>query len=84
MSWNTTASWFHLDTSARALDRLEIAARLAAARHARLIGLFAGFMPGPAWLYMMKGAAAYVDETPEREQRWPFTMPEYLRSYPLD
>lgn len=56
----------HMDTSPRALDRLEIAARLAVARHARLIGLFAGFMPDPAWFYMMEGAAAYIEEDRRR------------------
>ncbi|MCY0853596.1 universal stress protein [Cupriavidus sp. D39] len=56
----------HLDTSPRALDRLEIAARLAVARHARLIGLFAGFMPDAAWFYLMEGAATYIDEDRQR------------------
>ncbi|MGO4331803.1 universal stress protein [Cupriavidus sp. 2TAF22] len=56
----------HLDTSPRALDRLEIAARLAVARHARLIGLFAGFMPDAAWFYLMQGAATYIDEDRQR------------------
>ncbi|MCP3023653.1 universal stress protein [Cupriavidus basilensis] len=56
----------HLDTSPRALDRLEIAARLAVARHARLIGLFAGFMPDVAWFYLMEGAATYINEDRQR------------------
>ncbi|MGT2428186.1 universal stress protein [Cupriavidus basilensis] len=61
-----TSIMVHLDTSPRALDRLEIAARLAVARHARLIGLFSGFMPDPAWFYLMEGAATYVDEDRQR------------------
>lgn len=51
----------HLDGSARATHRLEVAARLAAAQGCRLSGLFAIFEPDPAWFYLMEDAARYIE-----------------------
>ncbi|WP_020205257.1 universal stress protein [Cupriavidus sp. WS] len=56
----------HLDTSPRALERLRMAARLAVAQRARLIGLYASFVPDVSWFYLMEGAPAYVDEDRRR------------------
>lgn len=51
----------HLDGSARAIHRLEVAARLAADQHCRLTGLFAIFEPDPAWFYLMEDADRYFE-----------------------
>ncbi|MGO4304378.1 universal stress protein [Cupriavidus sp. RAF12] len=52
----------HLDTSARALHRLELGVQLAHTHRSRLVGLFAGFAPDTTWLYLMKEAARYFEE----------------------
>ncbi|AOY95036.1 universal stress protein UspA [Cupriavidus sp. USMAA2-4] len=52
----------HLDSSARSSLRLALAARLAQAAQARLIGLYAAFEPDPAWYAMMEGAETYMAE----------------------
>lgn len=51
----------HLDTSNRALIRLDVAVRLAVAHQCRLVGLFVGFAPDPRWFYLMDNAAQYLE-----------------------
>ncbi|MCY1233398.1 Universal stress protein family protein [compost metagenome] len=59
----------HLDSNPQARQRLEVAGRLAAASQCRLIGMYAGFIPDPAWFYLMDGAQQYVaDDLARRKQ----------------
>jgi len=59
----------HLDASQCALRRLELAAGLAVANGCRLIGLFAGFVPDPAWFSIVQGASQFVVEEIDRRHR---------------
>ena len=56
----------HLDTSARAHSRLELALRLARRFGAHLTGLFAVYTPEPHSFYVMAGSADYFREHRER------------------
>ncbi len=58
----------HLDAGRRAMHRLELAAGLARDHGARLIGLYAGFMPDPAWFYLMEGAEIVLEADRRRRQ----------------
>ncbi|AXV78494.1 MULTISPECIES: universal stress protein [Ralstonia solanacearum species complex] len=58
----TTTIMVHLDTSQRAMDRLDLAVRYATAHRARLIAVFASFTPDPGWFYMMEGASHYLED----------------------
>ncbi|MFP3889498.1 universal stress protein [uncultured Ralstonia sp.] len=57
-----TSIMVHLDTSERAMHRLDIAVRYALASQARLIAVFASFTPDPSWFYMMEGASRYLED----------------------
>jgi nucleotide-binding universal stress UspA family protein len=59
----------HLDTTRASMRRLDMAARLAVANECRLIALFAGFVPDPAWYGVVQGAAQFVAEEVERRHR---------------
>lgn len=59
----------HLDRNAQALQRLEVAGRLAAANECPLVGMYAGFIPDPAWFYLMEGAQQYVAENLARHRQ---------------
>ncbi len=50
-----------LDTSARALSRLEYALRLAKQFDAHVSGLFSAFTPDPRSFYVMAGSAGYFE-----------------------
>jgi len=56
----------HLDRSERAMHRLELAIRYAQAHRARLIAVYASFVPSPNWFYMMEGAARYLEDDRHR------------------
>lgn len=56
----------HLDASEGAVHRLHLAMEYAKAHRARLIGVYASFMPSPDWFYMMDGAARYLEEDRHR------------------
>ncbi|WP_454743731.1 universal stress protein [Cupriavidus necator] len=59
----------HLDSNPQALQRLEVAGHLAAASQCPLIGMYAGFIPDPAWFYLMNGAQQFVaDDLARRNQ----------------
>lgn len=51
----------HLDTSARAQARLDLALRLARRSGAHVTGLFAAFLPDARDFYVMAGSAGYYD-----------------------
>lgn len=56
----------HLDASESAAHRLHLAMEYAWEHNAKLIGVYAGFMPSPNWFYMMEGAARYLEEDRNR------------------
>lgn len=59
----------HLDSNPQALQRLAVAGRIAAASQCPLIGMYAGFIPDPAWFYLMDGAQQFVaDDLARRKQ----------------
>lgn len=59
----------HLDSNPQALQRLEVAGHIAAASQCSLIGMYAGFIPDPAWFYLLEGAQQYVmDDLARRKQ----------------
>ncbi len=59
----------HLDASERAVHRLKLAACYAQAHRARLIAVYASFVPSPNWFYRMEGAARYLEEDRNRRDR---------------
>ncbi|MPW22571.1 universal stress protein [Paraburkholderia sp. CNPSo 3157] len=52
----------HLDTSARAHPRLEMALQLAHQFRARLTGIFSTYIPAPHAFFVMAGTAEYYEE----------------------
>jgi nucleotide-binding universal stress UspA family protein len=52
----------HLDTSARAHARLEVALRLAHQFQARLTGIYSTYIPAPHAFFVMSGTAGYYEE----------------------
>jgi nucleotide-binding universal stress UspA family protein len=59
----------HLDSNPQARQRIEVAGHIAAASQCPLIGMYAGFIPDPAWFYLMDGAQQYVaDDLARRKQ----------------
>lgn len=58
----------HLDGSRQAMQRLQIAARLATASQCPLIGLLAGRVPDPNWFYLMNNAQRCLAEDQERRR----------------
>lgn len=52
----------HLDTSARAHPRLEVALQLAHQFHAKLTGIFSTYIPAPHAFFVMAGTADYYEE----------------------
>lgn len=58
----------HMDRSRNTASRLALATQLASANECPLIGLFGGFLPDPAWFYLMDNAAQYVDADRQRRQ----------------
>jgi nucleotide-binding universal stress UspA family protein len=59
----------HLDSNPQALQRLEVAGHIAAANECPLTGIYAGFIPDPAWFYLMEGAQQYVAEDQARRRQ---------------
>lgn len=59
----------HLDASERAGHRLKLAACYAQAHHAKLIAVYASFVPPPTWFYRMESAARYLEEDRNRQAR---------------
>ena len=51
----------------------------AKAHRARLIGVYASFMPSPNWFYMMEGAARYLEEDRHRRERVRDVMQGHFR-----
>ncbi|SOY70910.1 universal stress protein [Cupriavidus taiwanensis] len=58
----------HMDSSRQATQRLALAGRLAMAHACPLIGLYAGFIPEPAWCYRMENAQRYFEEDMARRE----------------
>ncbi|WP_432262203.1 universal stress protein [Cupriavidus sp. TMH.W2] len=58
----------HLDGNRQAMQRLQIAARLATASQCPLIGLLAGRVPDPGWFYLMNNAQRCLAEDQERRR----------------
>lgn len=58
----------HLDGNRQAMQRLQIAARLAIASQCPLIGLLAGRVPDPSWFYRMNNAQRCLAEDQERRR----------------
>jgi nucleotide-binding universal stress UspA family protein len=57
-----------LDSNRQAMQRLQIAARLATASQCPLIGLLAGRVPDPSWFYRMNNAQRCLAEDQERRR----------------
>lgn len=58
----------HLDSGRQATQRLALAGRLAVRHGCPLIGLYAGFVPEPAWCYRMENAQRYFEEDMARRE----------------
>lgn len=58
----------HLDGNRQAMQRLQVAARLATASQCPLIGLLAGRVPDPSWFYRMNNAQRCLAEDQERRR----------------
>ena len=58
-----------LDGSKASEQRLALASQLAQSNTCPLIGLFAGFIPDPAWFYLMENARQYVEEDMQRRRQ---------------
>ncbi|SOY53692.1 Universal stress protein UspA family [Cupriavidus taiwanensis] len=58
----------HLDSGRQATQRLALAGRLAVTHGCPLIGLYAGFVPEPAWCYRIENAQRYFEEDMARRE----------------
>ncbi|WER48932.1 universal stress protein [Cupriavidus sp. WKF15] len=57
-----------LDGSKASDQRLALASQLAQSNMCPLIGLFAGFIPDPAWFYLMENARQFVEDDMQRRR----------------
>ncbi|WER50371.1 universal stress protein [Cupriavidus sp. WKF15] len=58
----------HLDRNRHTASRLALASQLASSHGCPLIGLIGGFIPDPAWFYLMDNAALYIEADRQRRQ----------------
>jgi nucleotide-binding universal stress UspA family protein len=58
----------HLDSNRHAASRLALASQLAHSHECPLIGLMGGYIPDPAWFYLMDNAPRYIEADRQRRQ----------------
>jgi nucleotide-binding universal stress UspA family protein len=59
----------HFDGSRRTMERVRLAARIAAGQQCRLVGVCATFAPDPRWFYRVDHAAQCLQEDRDRRRR---------------
>ncbi|WER50619.1 universal stress protein [Cupriavidus sp. WKF15] len=65
---NYSSILVHLDRNRHTASRLALASQLANSHDCPLIGIMGGFVPDPAWFYLMDNAALYIEADRQRRQ----------------